>query len=181
MGYFLALDIPDHVVPALDDFMLPRSDDVRVQRRADLHITLAYIGSASEDKRAALMQALQGINLPNFNVKGAGALYFGPGPGYRNHFFTAQIELTPELQTLKDAIDAVCLEHDLAPRRHENAYNPHITLARADLELAQDQIDDFVRQNKNKTVPEFNISSFALYTSRHPGPYLKVRDYPLNG
>ncbi len=179
MGYFLALDIPDNIVRALNDFILPAGEGVRKQRREDLHITLAYIGDVPDDRYDNVLADLQAIALSPFSVSGQGGCYFGPGPSYRNHFFAADINLTPPLQELKDQIDSACLKNGLEPRRHENRYRPHITLARSDEDIGQNEIDRFVTDNAEKSVPPFDVLNFALYSSRHPGPYFKHHDFDL--
>ena len=181
MGYFLALDIPDSALSGLNEFSLPQDEAIRKQRREDLHITLAYIGHVPDDKLEGLEAALAEIEISAFSIQGQGAAYFGPGPGYRNHFFTAEIQLDAALQNLKEQIDAACLDQGLKPRRHDqNSFHPHITLARADIELDQKQIDKFIKDNKDKKTPPFQADHFSLYKSQPPKPYLKIRDFPLN-
>ena len=179
MGYFLSIEIPDHVVAQLQEFSLPDDEHIHPQRREDLHITLAYLGHIKDEKIDDLIHALHEIEIPPFEIDGQGVTYFGPGAGYRNHFFTAAITLNDNLKNLKERIDQICLDHGLKPRRHDNDYNPHITLARADVKLSQDQIDHFIDKNKNNKTPEFSVSMFALYKSQHPKPYLKIRDFKL--
>lgn len=179
MGYFLSIEIPDQVVAALQKYELPDDECLHIQRREDLHITLAYIGHVTDKNLADLEHHLNNISHEEFTIQGQGAHYFGPGPGYRNHFFTAQITRDDHLQGLKDKIDDACQAAGLEPTRLDREYNPHITLARSDHQLSAGVIDKFKSENVQKTIPPFDVLQFSLYKSHHPKPYKKISDFKL--
>lgn len=179
MGYFLAIDIPDFVAEDLKVFSLPQDENIYHQRRADLHITLAYLGHIPDDKLDDFVDVLCDIEQGSFSLSGTGVTYFGPGARYRNHFYVAKIALTSQLQNLKDQIDKAAMQCDLTPKGHADGFNPHITLARSDQTISDADIQSFKDQNAEKKVPEFKVESFALYKSQHPRPYKKLCEFGL--
>ena len=68
MGYFLSIEIPDHVVAQLQEFSLPDDEHIHPQRREDLHITLAYLGHIKDEKIDDLIHALHEIEIPPFEI-----------------------------------------------------------------------------------------------------------------
>lgn len=179
MGYFCAIEIPDKTVQALDQYDLSCLQDknIKTQRRSDLHITLSYMGDLSKDTARKLQDTLHDIQIPRFEVETKGGCYFPPGTGYRNHFFCAQNVLMPELADLKSAIDQICTSIGVTSARPEKHYTPHITLARTDHALESETVEHFLTQNQGVTLPSFPVTSFGLFQSLPPRPYIKIEEY----
>ena len=180
MGYFLAIDIPDDTVQDLKSFELPSASALYHQRRADLHITLAYLGPIPEDQLDNFIEKLCTIEAEPFSVSGQGVRCFGPGARYRNYFLTAAIDLNDHLKKLKDQIDRVATACGFPPRNHGDGFQPHITLARSDEAVAEEDIERFKQNNADAVVSPFQVTSFALYQSQHPKPYKKICDIGMD-
>jgi 2'-5' RNA ligase len=129
MRVFIALDIPADVRAGLTKYMesahllAPEARWVRVE---GLHVTLKFVGEASESRVEEVKTALASVKAAPFAVRFAGVGFF-PNPKAARAFW-AGVDGGDDLPRLASTVDAA-LER-LAFPRETKAYHPHLTLAR---------------------------------------------------
>lgn len=123
------------------------------------HITLQFLGSASEDQYRCLIARLSGIHAAPFSIRLAGLGVFD-----RAGIFHAEVELTPALTALQRRVTAATAPCGFEPETRP--YHPHITLARSKgsnraraLRVLQDCIPP------KPGFPAFAAPEFLLYES----------------
>jgi RNA 2',3'-cyclic 3'-phosphodiesterase len=140
------------------------------------HVTLQFLGSASDKQAACVMENLAVLRAARVPVRIEGLGFFE-----RAGVFWAGVALTPELLALQQKVVAATRGCGFVPEHR--AYNPHITLARAKgrtgrLALAplQKAVEEahLGRERKDGAHrgwvgTEFEAEDFVLYESL-PGP-----------
>ena len=127
MRLFIGIALPDEAQEAL---LLVRarfsSEDggLRWQEPASWHVTLQFLGSASDEQAACAGEKLRAVRAARVPVRVEGLGFFE-----RAGVFWAGVALTPELLALQQAVVAATRGCGFAAE--ERAYRPHITLARA--------------------------------------------------
>jgi 2'-5' RNA ligase len=130
MRIFIALDIPAEIRVRLAEYMeraRSYAPDARWARVEGLHVTLKFVGEASENLVEKMKDALATVKPAPFQVKFEGAGFF---PNARSpRVFWAAVDGGEALPQLASAVDAALEKLGIA--REEKAYHPHLTLARA--------------------------------------------------
>lgn len=129
MRIFIALDIPAEVRKRLTEYMervRSYAPDARWARVEGLHVTLKFVGEASDELVQKMKIALATVKESPFEVKFEGVGFF-PNPKAARVFW-AGVNGGEALPELASAIDAALGKLGVA--REEKAYHPHLTLAR---------------------------------------------------
>ncbi|MGA8528172.1 MAG: RNA 2',3'-cyclic phosphodiesterase [Acidobacteriaceae bacterium] len=143
------------------------------------HVTLQFLGSASDEQAACVMEKLGTVRAARVPLRLEDLGFFE-----RAGVFWAGVALTPELLVLQQKVVAATRRCGFVPE--ERAYRPHITLARAKgraggralapLHKAVERAYPVrkVRADKDGAPggwvgPEFEAGEFVLYES-FPGP-----------
>jgi 2'-5' RNA ligase len=129
MRVFIALDIPADVRAGLTKYMESArllAPEARWARVEGLHVTLKFVGEASESRVEEIKTALASVKAAPFTVRFAGVGFF-PNPKAARVFW-AGVDGGDDLPRLASTVDAA-LER-LAFPRETKAYHPHLTLAR---------------------------------------------------
>jgi 2'-5' RNA ligase len=178
MRLFLAIEMPDRVAVALEGLQrgLPE-----VARRVDagaFHLTLAFLGDASETMAEELDLALDGMRMPLPEISLAGLGVFGSRAPRAIWIGAGPEGALRALQT-RLAGKARGAGFDLPHRR----FVPHVTLARfREGSLAGEAVARFIEGKGRVALPPFRPHAVTLFRShlRPEGPlYEALADYPV--
>jgi 2'-5' RNA ligase len=130
MRLFIALEIPDTVrkkLAALQQEMRVENVDVRWVRPENFHVTLKFIGEATQDELEAIKAELRGVR-PEGPVR---ATFRGLGVSWnarRGGVFWVTMEVTETMKMLAAQINRRLERLGIAAE--ERDFLPHLTLAR---------------------------------------------------
>jgi 2'-5' RNA ligase len=199
MRIFVALDIPETIRNSITRFsagLQGFAPDARWVGPETFHITLKFIGEQSPHDVEQLKHVLANVKMESFNVSFRGYGVF-PNPKAARVFWVG-IHADERLAQLAGVVDAATAQ--LGIPREQNAFRPHLTLARArgasgsphqrlggkpsgarsPFSLVQEKLQGIVE-------PEFGTmtaTEFFLYESKlspKGAQYFKLERFPLNG
>ncbi len=181
MRAFLALELPEEVLDALDDVQ----DRIPVGRLTDmeaLHLTLVFLDEITGDQAETLHDVLEGIRITPFDLQLRGLGTFGARSPRSLWAGVAPSEPLAALQSrLKGAAHLAGIA---LPRRR---FRPHVTLARFPPRLASDELERlrrFLDRFAGQTFPAMRVEGFTLFRS-HLGKggavHEALAEYPLTG
>lgn len=130
MRIFIALDIPQEIRTRISEYMeraRSYAPDARWARVEGLHVTLKFVGEASDVLVQQIKASLAIIKATPFEVRFEGVGFF-PNPKAARVFWIG-VNGGDALSQLAAAVDR-SLE-TLGIAREEKAYHPHLTLTRA--------------------------------------------------
>lgn len=171
---FTAIELPGEVVDALVAHQPPAGQGIRPVGRAQMHLTLHFIGQADPE---AVKAALADARAPPFELT-IGALGMFARRG-RPAALWAGVEPSAPLQALHDAIGAALAEAGFAVE--SRAYRPHVTLARCKPHADREQLRTFLRGAAIDPLT-FPVTRFTLIASlpADDGPNYEPRaHFPL--
>ncbi|MBN9029281.1 MAG: RNA 2',3'-cyclic phosphodiesterase [Rhizobiales bacterium] len=172
---FTALEIPRSVALSLSLLRggLPGARWIDVE---NYHITLRFIGDVDGRTADEIVDRLDRIDRPEFQLSMTGIGSFG---GKKPHSVWAGVTPAPEMFALQAEIERLCQRLGLPPDPRK--FTPHVTLAR----LKGARVDDVVHylsgRGNFQTAP-FTVPRFVLLSSRDSvggGPYLTEEIFPL--
>jgi 2'-5' RNA ligase len=129
MRLFVALDIDDHIrgrIAGFLDGVRGLAPDARWVRPESLHVTLKFIGEKSEEETDKIKQALKAIEAGTFDMNFHGYGFFPATRAPR--VFWAGLEGGSKLTFLAATVDEKLVSLHIP--KGEQAFNPHLTLAR---------------------------------------------------
>jgi 2'-5' RNA ligase len=175
MRLFVALAVPDRVAQSL---MLVQAGvpGARWQSRAQLHLTLRFIGEADGRDAAAIDDALRTIDAPKLTLELKGVGEFG---GNRPHALWAGVAPNEALTHLQRKIETALQRVGIAPEPRK--FTPHITLARLQA-ASRGRVMDFLVDHALYASGPFEAEEFILYSSELTSGgsiYAPERAYPL--
>lgn len=173
---FTALEIPRNAAMSLSLLRggLPGARWIDVE---NYHITLRFIGDIDNRTADEVVDRLDRIDRPEFQIRLDGIGSFG---SKKPHSIWAGVSPNPEMFALQGEIERICQRMGLPadPRK----FAPHVTLAR----LKSSRVDDVVHylsgRGNFQTAP-FTVGRFVLLSSRDSvggGPYLTEEIFPLS-
>jgi RNA 2',3'-cyclic 3'-phosphodiesterase len=130
MRIFIALDIPLEIRVRMTEYMeraRSLAADARWARVEGLHVTLKFVGPASDALVEQMKTALSAIKATPFQVNFDGVGFFPNAKAAR--VFWIGVDGGEALTRLVSAVDAALAK--LGVPGEEKAYHPHLTLARA--------------------------------------------------
>ena len=130
MRIFMALDIPAEIRARIQEFLeraRPYAPEARWARPEGLHVTLKFVGEASDTKVQEIKAALTPVKVDPFAVKFAGAGFF-PTPKSPRVFWIG-VDGGYAIGKLAFTIDAAT--HKLGIAKESRDFSPHLTLARS--------------------------------------------------
>jgi 2'-5' RNA ligase len=162
---FLALRLPDEqrrLLGAHVEECARRAPDYRWVPRANLHLTLRFLGSLERSRLDQLRERLQGVRLPAFELGLDGRGSFGPRTAPR----VVWLGVGPgrdSCAVLAEKVEAACaavgLESEARP------FRAHVTLARA--RPAPSRLPELPAPPR---LEPWTVADFVLYESRLGGP-----------
>jgi 2'-5' RNA ligase len=173
---FTALEIPRNAAMSLSLLRggLPGARWIDVE---NYHITLRFIGDIDGRTADEVVDRLDRIDRPEFQIRLEGIGSFG---SKKPHSVWAGVTPTPDMFALQAEIERICQRIGLPPDPRK--FMPHVTLAR----LKSSRVDDVVHYLSGRgnfhTAP-FTVSRFVLLSSRESvggGPYLTEEVFPLH-
>jgi len=172
---FTALEIPRNAAMSLSLLRggLPGARWIDVE---NYHITLRFIGDVDGRTADEIVDRLDRIDRPEFELNLTGIGSFG---SKKPHSVYAGVSMASEMVALQAEIERICQRLGLPadPRK----FMPHVTLAR----LRSSRLDDVVNYlsgRSNFYSQPFKASRFVLLSSRDSvggGPYLREEIFPL--
>jgi 2'-5' RNA ligase len=179
MRIFIALDIPGEVRSGIQEYMsragslAPGAHWARV---GGLHVTLKFVGEASEARVQEMRTALASVKAKPFTVRFEGVRFF-PNPRSARIFWTG-VDGGDELRLLAFAIDAALAKLGIA--RENKPYHPHLTLARSNarpLRELQALLTDPPPQFGTMTAREFFL--YVSQTQKGGSKYTRLQRFGL--
>ncbi|MDL2399577.1 RNA 2',3'-cyclic phosphodiesterase [Rhizobium calliandrae] len=173
---FTALEIPRNAAMSLSLLRggLPGARWIDVE---NYHITLRFIGDVDGRTADEIVERLDRIDRPEFQLRLEGIGSFG---SKKPHSVWAGVTQTPDMYALQGEIERICQRIGLPPDPRK--FTPHVTLAR----LKSSRVDDVVHYLSGRgnfhTAP-FTVGRFVLLSSRESvggGPYLTEEVFPLH-
>ena len=173
---FTALEIPRSAALSLSLLRggLPGARWIDVE---NYHITLRFIGDVDGRTADEIVDRLDRIDRPEFNLSLNGIGSFG---SKKPHSVWAGVSPAPEMFALQAEIERICQRIGLPPDPRK--FMPHVTLAR----LKSCRVDDVVRYLAGRgdfhTAP-FLATRFVLLSSKESvggGPYMTEEVFPLH-
>jgi 2'-5' RNA ligase len=172
---FTALEIPRNIAMSLSLLRggLPGARWVDVE---NYHITLRFIGDVDNRTADEIVDRLDRIDRPEFQVSLNGIGSFG---SKKPHSIWAGVSPSQEMAAMQAEIERICQRIGLPPDPRK--FMPHVTLAR----LKACRLDDVVRYLSGRgdfhTLP-FKVGRFVLMSSKDSvggGPYIIEEGFPL--
>lgn len=169
---FVALELPEKIKERL---LTCRGglEGARWQDAGQMHLTLRFIGEASQQQEMDIRAALAAIRFAPFEVALDGIGLFGKASKPRALWVGVS---DPEpLKHLHEKIDQNLANCGFLPE--ERKFTPHVTLARFGNRRAR-RLPDFLDQYSGLALPAFEVSSFALISSHlsHSGAQYRIED-----
>ncbi len=173
---FTALEIPRNAAMSLSLLRggLPGARWIDVE---NYHITLRFIGDVDGRTADEIVERLDRIDRPEFQLRLEGIGSFG---SKKPHSIWAGVSPSPEMYALQGEIERICQRIGLSPDPRK--FTPHVTLAR----LKYSRVDDVVQYlagRGNFQTSTFTVPRFVLLSSRESvggGPYLTEEVFPLH-
>lgn len=172
---FTALEIPRNAAMSLSLLRggLPGARWIDVE---NYHITLRFIGDVDGRTADEVVDRLDRIDRPEFQIRLDGIGSFG---SKKPHSIFASVTQNPDMFALQAEIERICQRIGLPPDPRK--FTPHVTLAR----LKSCRVDDVVHYlsgRGNFQTSAFTVPRFVLLSSRESvggGPYLTEEIFPL--
>ncbi|MEM6460840.1 MAG: RNA 2',3'-cyclic phosphodiesterase [Pseudomonadota bacterium] len=174
---FVALEIPREATLSLS-LLRGGLHGARWIDVENYHLTLRFIGDVDAPTADELVNALDRVRRPAFNLSLVGLGSFG---SKKPHSIWAGVSASPDLIALQAEIERICQRLQLRPDPRK--FTPHVTLAR----LRGARVDDvvsYLSARGNFFTDTFHLSRFVLLSSRESvggGPYVTEEIYTLTG
>ncbi|MBD9374762.1 RNA 2',3'-cyclic phosphodiesterase [Rhizobium sp. ARZ01] len=172
---FVALEVPRNAAMSLS-LLRGGLQGARWIDVENFHITLRFIGDVDGRTADEVVDKLDRIERPEFQLSLAGVGSFG---SRKPHSIYAGVSPTPEMYELQGEIERICQRLGLPadPRK----FTPHVTLAR----LRNARLEDvvyYLSGRGNFASSPFTVNRFVLMSSKESvggGPYVTEEVFPL--
>lgn len=174
---FVAIDLPGDVKDQLDELCVGVSG-VKWVGRAQMHLTLRFIGEVTPEQSRTIQTALAGITCEPFTLTLQGVGQFPPKGSPRVLWVGVNAPRT--LHQLAALIETALRGTGLDPADHP--FSPHITLARVKAPPPPEAVNQFFRKHDGFQTGTITVDRFLLMSSilAREGPTYRVeRAYPL--
>lgn len=173
---FTALEIPRNVALSLSLLRggLPGARWIDVE---NYHITLRFIGDVDGRTADEIVDRLDRIDRPEFQLSLSGVGSFG---SKKPHALWAGVTPLTEMSALQAEIERICQRIGLPPDPRK--FMPHVTLARLKASRLDDVVQYLAGRGDFHTAP-FTVSRFVLLSSKESvggGPYILEEAFPLH-
>ncbi|WP_439626533.1 RNA 2',3'-cyclic phosphodiesterase [Shinella sp.] len=172
---FVALEVPRNAAMSLSLLRggLPGARWIDVE---NFHITLRFIGDIDGRTADEVVERLDRIERPEFQLALSGIGSFG---SKKPHSVFAGVTQAPEMYALQGEIERICQRLGLPadPRK----FTPHVTLARL-RNSRPEEVAHYLTGRGNFHTSAFTVNRFVLMSSKESvggGPYLTEEIFPL--
>ncbi|HWD28874.1 MAG TPA: RNA 2',3'-cyclic phosphodiesterase [Rhizomicrobium sp.] len=172
---FVALAIPDAVAQSLA-LIQSGVPGAHWQSRAQLHLTLRFIGEVDGREAAMIGDALAAIDAPAFALELHGTGEFG---GKHPHALWAGVRASEPLLHLQKKVDSAIRRAGYQNDREK--FTPHVTVARLG-HTPVGTVMDYLTDHALYSSAPFAVAEFILYSSvltSDGSVYRPEREYPL--
>ncbi|PFK46008.1 RNA 2',3'-cyclic phosphodiesterase [Bacillus cereus] len=168
--YFLAVTLPNHVKEILANYKEVMKDKLPFRswvHKEDYHITLAFLGSATQEQLQGIEKELQLlVNTPELNLALQNFSTFGLIESPR--IFWAGLKENQALVSVQKQVHAICERNGFS--LETRPYHPHITVARKWVGEEKFNLKDL----KQLETVVFQADTITLYESHvHQTPKYK--------
>ena len=173
---FIAIDPPESIRRKIAWLDIPAAGVARVTPPNDLHITLHFIGEASDALSDALQVQLRSVTASSFLVELSGVGAFANSG--RPEILWTGIVHSAEMLSLQAAVGEVLKSLEI--KLDDREFNPHMTVARMK-RRSPVMAAEFVERNSSFHA-RFTATSFSLYCVAPHGQephYRAVEEYSL--
>jgi 2'-5' RNA ligase len=175
---FVAIPLPEAVQDRLErlGFGIPGANWLPGE---NMHITLRFIGDASETEAADIDASLTAIRAPAFEATIESVGHFGSLRQARSLW--AGVARNAALSHLREKVESAVVRAGQPPEGRK--FVPHVTLARIRGETGH-HLANFLAQHSLLRIGPVAIDHFALFHShlkRDRALYEVLADYPLSG
>jgi len=181
MRAFIAIDLPESIRAALRQkqaLFRSFSPEARWTHAEGIHLTLKFLGEIPDRKVREVCESLK--NLDRFESFAIGLKGYGFFPDARRpRVFWVGVEAPPNLKNLAEQVEEAMARIGFA--REERAFKPHLTLARFRVPQAQPALHEFLTQQGEEGLGNFEVSEFFLFESKlspQGAEYRKVERFP---
>lgn len=163
MRLFIAIPLPEDVKQQLQDLQQP-IDGVRWQNKAQMHLTLKFLGDTPGEQFQELIPTLEEVEAEPFSITLKEFGYFPKGKYPR--VLWAGVEENNTLMELQQKVEKAC---SVVGFEQENRpFTPHVTIGRVN-DGSKNDVMSFINQHKQFEVAGVPVESFVLYESKlHP-------------
>jgi 2'-5' RNA ligase len=158
---FVAVELPDSVKEALLELQQRVFPAARWSKRAQMHLTLHFIGAVPNEQCEAIKTTLATVKQPPFDLKLRGVGVF-PQPD-RARVLWAGIVRVPGLLHLHHHIGEALKPTGFTPE--DRPYTPHVTLARFQSSPPRDSVQKYLLTHQRFVTDQFTIREFVLFSS----------------
>lgn len=178
MRYFIAVPLPDRVCDNLVQWQGSMPDGIRKVPPAQMHITLRFLGNASQEMIRPLRNALTEVREELFEVAihGTGFFPFEGNP----RVLWADVGKVPPLIRVQKRVEDICVDTGFEPG--EQSFVPHITLGRVK-QAVNHEVKVWLARNMETPAVTLKVNRFNLYKSRQTDSgvvHKVVETYKLN-
>lgn len=173
---FIALEMPQEVTLSLS-LLRGGLHGARWIDVENYHMTLRFVGDVDAPTADELVNALDRVERPQFDLSLIGMGSFG---SRKPHSLWAGVSASPELLAMQSEIERICQRLRLRPDPRK--FTPHITIARLRGARVDDVVGYLSARSNFQSVP-FTVSRFVVMSSRESvggGPYVTEEAYPLH-
>ena len=156
---FVAIDLPEEVRNAICDIGRDLPGARRVPKE-QLHLTLRFIGEASDETFRGIRTALAGVEGKGFRLALRGVGHFPPGKPPR--VLWVGLEECATLMALQQEVELAMVNAGIPPE--ERRFSPHLTLARLK-ETPPHLVASLEERFKDFGTGPFPVTEFHLYSS----------------
>ncbi|MCP8617164.1 RNA 2',3'-cyclic phosphodiesterase [Salirhabdus salicampi] len=178
--YFIGIPIQSGLKEQLSKWQSKLQQDVSYRVwtfKDDFHITLKFLGATDKETVQQLINLLQQIQLPSFQLPVAGLGFFGKREQPR--VMWAGVGQHKALTQLQHEVENTCVQ--LGMPRENRPYRPHITLAKKWNEpkkkIDQDKVKNQIEVTENQLYVN-HFSLFQIHMNRQQ-KYEEVKIFPL--
>jgi len=182
MRLFVALDLPDFILNALDALVkqLKPTAPIHWSNISSLHITTKFIGEWPDARLPEMKSALASVPHPGALTIHIEDLGWFPGP-QSPRVFWAGIRASGSLENLAHETDKATAA--LGVPAETRKFHPHLTLARIKQSTGLAALQQAIAKLDSLAFGEFTAQSQFLYQSKL-GPsgsvYTKLAEFPLS-
>jgi 2'-5' RNA ligase len=177
MRLFVGIAVADEIAARLEALQPASAPGIRRIGRADMHVTLHFLGDCDPETTAGALAAVRAPG-PLLCVRGVGQFRLRGG----RRVLWAGVVADAALLALHTAVADALAVTGFAPEARP--YQPHITLARLGHNAAEDAVERLLAERSAEEFGDFSPDRFHLYDTAAPGSpdrYRRLESYRFAG
>jgi 2'-5' RNA ligase len=150
-------------------------------REENLHVTLKFLGDASDRQLEALCDSMRKVKVTGALLLAAAGMAFFPQRGHARVVVASMSGSEGVVAALHGAVEQRCAKMGFTSEQRR--YHAHVTLARVARGLARAEQNELAGAVERLWPgPEFEVGQFALFASQlhpHGARYTRLATFPL--